>query len=97
MRMEESSEQAKHLTWIFIPSAGVNHGGLYSPLFCLKHMDDLKHTQKCRAENHGSQTGIISFNSEQLTLFLFPPSTQPSHLNQVLLKLPDIHAFLSYV
>jgi len=95
MRMEESTEQVEHLTWIFIPSAGVNNGGPYSPILCLKYMDDLKHTQKCRTESHASQTGIISFNSEQLTLFLFPPSTQSSHLNQVLLKLPDIHAFLS--
>lgn len=95
MRMEESTEQIEHLTRTFIPSAEVNNGGPYSPILCLKHMDDLKHTQKCRTESHGSQTGIISFNSEQPTLFLFPPSTQSSHLNQVLLKLLDIHAFLS--
>ena len=51
MRLEESSEQVEHLTWIFILSAGVNNGGPYSPILCLKHMDDLKHTQKCRTES----------------------------------------------
>lgn len=98
--MEKSAEpgQAKHLTWICIQSAVVNHGGLYLPIFCLKNMDDFKHnfkhTQKCREEHHASRTGITTFNSEKFTPSLSPSPTQSSHPDQILMQPQGIIAFL---